>query len=346
MFETLIDERIEWVADDGPEADVVLYCRGLLSRNLADFPFPARCSYDERHAVEERVIQAVASTGRFGDYCSLEAIEPDEGWFLAERALVSVPMLQDEGPRGLFVGSGQSTSIMVNEGDHICMQALVAGMRPQDVWAHLNSLDDALAAVLDFAYDDQLGYLTSSLQTVGTGFSIEAVMHLPALHSAGRIQEVEKRVREDRHQLEGVFGPLAEGVGDLYRLRSATALGRSEEEEVFRLRTASLAVIQEERSNRQMLLTDARASVEDRVGRALGTARGAHLLGFEEAVALISSIRLGVSLGLVKGHTPQNLNELMIAAHPIHIAMRLGHSCDALAENAERGDLFRSCFSE
>ena len=347
MNETLADRPAQWLAGNGPEADAVVCSRVSMSRNLADFPFPAKCAQDEKKRIEQRILNTLAEKNGFpkDGYYEFLKLGPREQQYFLERDLATPALLDAEGPRGVLVSADQSMSVLINGADHVRFQAAVSGLQPHVAWTRVNALDDALASSLDFAFEERLGYLTASVWLVGTGLKVEVILHLPGLTMDKSVLTVEQEVRQKRQLLEGVFGNIRNAPGDFYRLSNAVTLGKTEEELVFTLSQTARDILAQERAARQRLIEEARPSMEDRVGRALGVARGARLLEFEEAISLLSSIRMGVSVGLIEGYSIELLNRLMVCARPAHIDLTAGRALDELASNVKRADLFRAKFS-
>jgi len=348
MLETLVDKFALWLGSGGPEADVVVSTRGVLARNLSDLPFPDTCSDDERRTVEERVLTACEDIEVLagGQYLPLQELDECEVQFLVEARLVTRELADGDGARGVYVTEDQSVSVMVNEADHIHVQVTDAGLCLSEAWEKLSALDELFSTRLDFAYDDRYGYLTADLARVGSGLKMTPELHLPALGATQRIMALAQHVC-DEHNLafEGCLGPLHAGIGDLYALYNRTTLGRSEEELVYELREAASRVVAMEKDARGELLQEGPRGLEDRVGRALGTARSARLLELDESVALLSSLRLGIELGLLEGYSLQLINELLIASQPAHIELKKGQACDEVTLSVERADLFRARFA-
>ncbi len=344
MHEVLLDQPVEWLAGGGPDSDVALHSHGALARNVAGYPFVQKCTEFELRAIEERILGILESedTSARERYYSFDGLSSLAQRCLVERGLASEALIEAAGPRGVLVAENQSASISINGGEHIVLQALTPGLQPQEVWQQLGAMESVLLNPLDAAFDETYGFLTASLELLGTGLSLEVLLHLPALAMTGRLMKVEREARSMRQRLEGAFGPVSEGPGDLYYLKNAATLGVSEEEIVFHLRHAAAAIIGQERLARRTLLDEGRTSLEDRVGRALGLARGARLLEFEEALAILSSLRLGAVAGLLEHIEPKMLNEMLLLSHPAHIQMKLGGEVDALRQSIERAELFRS----
>jgi protein arginine kinase len=347
MLETLLEKKALWLSGDGPEADIVVESGGYLTRNLADLPFPGQASDDELHAVLERVLGAMEghSIFRSGQFFMIEHLEPRVIRFLAERGLISPEMERAHGPRGVWVSDDQAFSAMVNGRDHVRLQVRSSGFNVDEVWSKLSHADDLLANALDFAFHDKYGYLSAAVAEVGTGFRLFATMHLAGLAMSNRMVSESEKAGESGHRIEGLFGSVSEGLGEVFTVSNTATLGRSEEEIQFNLRHLVSALLESERQSRSHLLSEGTRVLEDRVGRAAGVARGAHLLEFSEGLRLLSSLRLGRALGRLKEYSYKQLNHVLYASQPAHLAMRLNQECDELTLSMERANLFRKTFA-
>jgi len=347
VVQMLVDRSADWQSGTGPEAIVAPSTSGRLMRNLADFPFPGQCSEDEKAGVQDRVLGGLEHAGylKQGQYCLVDQLDGRSARVLRERGIISDAMVEGTGARGVFIHDDQSLTVAVNDTDHVQIQVRASGLQPQEVWSRLNAVDDALSAELGFAFDEELGYLTAVVSNVGTGLRMSVVLHLPGLVAANALLAIDQELREQRHLLDGVYGSVNEARGDLFTLSNGTTLGRSEEEIVYTIRHAALDLIEREHHARRRMLEDSPRSVEDRVGRALGTARGAHVLEFNEAVGLLSSLRLGLALDMGGRHSLETLNELEMLAQPGHLELTKGGECDSFQLGAARADLFRARLS-
>ncbi len=348
MLKTLLDKPAQWLAGNGPDAEIVLGCRGTLARNLADVPFPVRSSDEEKRSVEERVLAIIEATPSLpnGEYCSVSSMSVRDSRLLIERSLITHHLVENHGARGVYISEDQASSIMINERDHLRFVASLSGLQLDQIWPRLSKMDDHFASGLDYAFNERYGYLTSSLDEVGTGLRLAVLLHLPGLTAAGRILPLEKTVREKHHALEGLFAPISAASGDFYALSNRATLGRSEEEIVFHLRALAADLIAQERAARDRMLAENENGVLDRLGRALGVARGARLLDFNEGLDILSSIRLGVATQRLEGYPIRVINEVLIGSQPAHVARRVGDSPDQVARSVARAEMFRKRFGK
>jgi len=378
LVETRHENTPQWVHEAAPEGATVVLSQVTLCRNLADFPFTQRCTEDEKQAIETRILNALDSLNLLasGRYYNMRELDSRAARLLAERRLISQDMLGVRGPRGVYVADDQSLSISINGAEHLAVRGIAAGQQLQELWNRLNLIDDTLNGALDFAFDERLGYLTSTLGLVGTGLKVGLLLHLPTLVYTNRITEQLSGTEQQRLLLQGVRAgcdvrlprtrpdgepeqavlsealftdmngalpaALNETVGDLFLLVNQSTLGHSEEEIVFQIRHRASEILAGEGAAREGLLAENLGTLEDRVGRAQGVASGARLLGFPEGLDLLSSLRLGVAAGLAQGVDLPQINELLLASQSAHLEASCGHECDALQLSAERAGLFRN----
>lgn len=389
MLDSLV-AKIPWISGKAPEPGVAVFSQCSLIRNLAGFPFPGTSSEDEERAVEERVLNVLDGLEMFssGQYYSLSNIDPREAYLLAERRLAPFDLLNGRLHAGVYVSDDQGLSVAVNGANHICLTAIGAGLQIQELYNRINLLDDTLAGMLDYAFDERFGFLTRSISHVGTGLKSSVMLHLPALVMenglAGVMQtlrqrrqilcgqkstlapgsgrepnplEPDKRVALVHHQpslaealyydLSGLlYGDINDTQGDLFLLANQNTLGISEEETVFHLRHTATEIIGQENDARKKLLNGEHRRLDDRVARALGVARSARLLGFSEGLNLLSSIRLGVDTGLLKGYSLSRLTELIFGSQSAHLKIKADHESNEWTLSIQRADLFRSRFCQ
>lgn len=347
MVDGLLTAPVEWLQGTGPHAEVVISTHCRLVRNLADYPFLNLCKDDERAAVEERILRALDSLNMAGDgaYHGFADVDETQAHFLLERRLISPQMITSRGVRGVHVQDGQLTSMCINGADHLVLFGHASGQQIQEIWSRLSLIDDSLAGLLDFTFDDRLGFLSSSLSDVGTGLKAGAFLHLPALTMLNAVGSHRESVRVHRLELTPWMSASGVSGGELYELTNRGSLGMSETEIVYQVAQVLDEVVAAEMSAQKRLLQDYRIQLEDRVERALALAQNARLLAFDESIEVLSSLRLGVSTGLLKTVSLRLLNETLMTSQPAHLELKSGELCDETRSNMLRAGLFRENFS-
>jgi protein arginine kinase len=315
------------------DSDVVMSCRVRLARNLAGFPFVGRATHPQRREVLESVRAAAgadeASLGlQAGDravpsrlaWVDMPALPRRDRQLLFERHLVSKQFAEGDSPRAVAITPDERFSMMVNEEDHVRLQVLRPGNALREAFASALRVDDALGGRLDFAFHPRWGYLTACPTNVGCGIRVGVMVHLRALRVTNEIEKVKRAAKELHLAVRGFHGEGTDATGDWFQVSNQRTLGVTEEEVLESIAGRIMpALVTWEREARRVLLDRQRLLLEDRVFRGLALLRSARLLGLDEAVKQLSTVRLGVCVGLVPDVALETLNRLTIQAQPAHL---------------------------
>jgi protein arginine kinase len=332
----------EWLRGSGPESDIVMCSRIRLARNLATFPFTNRASRGEKTDIEREVRNALGKSGFELHYQDVHALNPLDRQFLRERQLISRELMDADGPRGVAIGPQENVSVMINEEDHLRIQVMHSGMSLSDVWDQINQLDDRIEESLDFAFSATLGYLTACPTNVGTGIRVGVMLHLPALVQTRDIDKVFRALHKINLAVRGLYGEGTQAFGDFYQISNQQTLGKSELELIRNLGEVIPQIIEYERKARKELLENRRESLRDQVSRAYGVLKTAHQISSEETMALLSSVRLGINLGLIDDLEISTVNELFIHTQPAHLQKLQGRHLEVDDRNVARAQYLRS----
>jgi len=353
------DVRTEWLRGGGAASEVVMSSRVRLARNLAGLPFPGRASRLDRQSVLD-VCRARVTASNLGErtvWIDLHGAPALERQLLVERHLISKQHARARGPSGtdkpadsqsdpraVAVGvPGERVSVMVNEEDHLRIQVVRAGLGLSEAWAEIDALDDSLEAGIDYAFSERFGYLTACPTNVGTGVRMSVMLHLPALRMTGDIEKVKKAATDMHLAVRGFYGEGSEAAGDYYQISNQTTLGKTETVILHELEKEILPqVIEYERSARRTLRSKRGPALKDQVFRAWGILTNARLLTTEEAMQLLSHVRLGALLGLLPNVDPAAVGHLTLLVQPAHLQRVLNLELDQEQRRAARSDLVRS----
>ncbi len=342
-IEDLLGHAGEWLKGTGPESDVVVSSRVRLARNLHRFPFLTAAPRAVRSEVE-RHVRARLEDGKLPrplTYWSVEELAPLDRTLLVERHLISREHAQGEGDRGVALGADESVAIMVNEEDHLRLQALRSGLQLDEAYEDLDRLDTALEGSLNFAFSPRFGYLTACPTNVGTGLRISVMMHLPAVVLAKQVDKVLQSLQRLSYTVRGLYGEGTSPLGDFYQVSNQVTLGKSERDLISEMKRVVPEVLKFERQWRRKLLEDDLRRVEDRVWRAWGILRNARRVSSEEAIELLSALRLGADLKLLAGLSPRTINELFLFIQPAHLQKLERRTLEAEERDAVRADFIR-----
>ncbi len=317
---------LPWLDASGPDAGLVVSTRVRLARNLAGRPFWGRNTPLDRESIVRMVEGASAGTTALAGAAALrvDGLSRSQRQWLHERQVLSRELagLDPSGRvrSGAALIAGAHLSVMVNEEDHLRIQAFRSGFALGPAHADTALAEAELAGQLSFAFHPEFGYLTSCPTNVGTGLRASVLIHLPALVLTHEVGKVLQGLGQVGLTHRGLAGEGSELMGNLFQLSNQTTLGKSDAELVDHLGRLVRQVMGYEERARAVLQRDAPAALEDQVWRAWGILRHARTLGFEESVNLLSGVRLGVGMSMLTEVTLSTLNRLLVLAQPAHVA--------------------------
>jgi len=336
-----------WMEAGGPEPDTVISSRVRLARNIEGMPFPHLMTEDQAEKVIRMVAAAFKSpaAARLGlgdaEVYRLDEMSDLDRYVLVEKHLIS-PNFAQAGRGAVVIGAGESVSVMINEEDHLRIQCLFPGLQLEQALALANKVDDLLESQLEYAFSEKYGYLTACPTNVGTGLRASVMAHLPGLVINNQAGRVFSTVVKLGFIVRGLYGEGTEAVGNIFQVSNQVTLGQAEAETVANLGNVVRQVIEQEKQVRGAMLAEMREQIEDKVGRAYGILLYGHVLSSQEAMQLLSDVRLGVSLGLIKGIEPRVLNELLVAIRPGYLQRMAGRELDPSERDVKRAELVRA----
>ncbi|MEO6447415.1 MAG: protein arginine kinase [Gemmatimonadaceae bacterium] len=343
----LPDGGISWLDGSGEHADVVLSTRIRLARNVEGYAFTGRAREGERLRVLQSVRDAMPHVASLagGVVLRVDELAPNDRQLLHERHLMSKELAGLETSQGVRGGAAvvlaPGVGVMVNEEDHLRLQALRSGLELGDAMAAVDRLDRELGSRLPYAFHDDFGFLTACPTNTGTGMRASVLIHLPGLVLTKEIAKVLAGLQTMGLTYRGLYGEGSEVLGNFFQISNQTTLGRSEEELTDHLARVVRHVIQREHEARRVLWRDAGYIIEDKLWRAYGTLRFARSLTFDEAMNYLSGVRLAVGLKLITGLSVYTLNKLLIFCQSAHLAYAEGRALTESEANLARARYVR-----
>lgn len=336
-------------APAGPDADVVVSSRIRLARNVAGFPFVARANDAQRREVVELIRQAPLGEAWSNDlsWLGMEKTTAHRRQLLVERHLISRNFAAVETPRAIGLSESRSLSVMVNEEDHLRIQAMLPGLDLRRAMERAAAFDQALGSAIDYAFDSRWGHLTACPTNVGCGIRLSVMVHLPALKLSGELERVKRAAKDLNLAVRGFYGEGTEAIGSFFQISNQITLGVREEDllDEFSERIVPQMVAYE-REARSMLLDRSRLVAEDKVHRAAATLLSARLLTADESLKMLASLRLGIAAGLVTGLSFERLSELLVQTQPAHLTAAEPAAQDEQASKAIRASFLRQALRD
>ena len=346
MIEKIVSRASSsWTNDDGPQNNIVISSRIRLARNLNKVLMPGIQNESSSFSVLEQVRNAFEDLQLSTKDCHfyrMSEIPVLERQILVEKHLISPEFIAAKPNQGLMISSDESVSIMVNEEDHLRLQVIYNGLQLEQAWDKADAIDNLLESKLEFAYDEKWGYLTACPTNVGTGLRASVMVHLPALVITKQANRYFATLNQLGLAVRGLYGEGSEATGRFFQISNQVTLGQKESEIVQSLVNVTLQIAGEEEKLRKLLMKQNFLQLSDRAGRALGTLKYATILGYKEALNLLSDVRLGQDIGILStGLGNKELTELLIQAQPAFLQKNAGKNMDTLETDIARAKLFK-----
>jgi len=336
----------KWMEGSGPQADIVISSRIRLARNLKGVPFPNLMKGEQQARVVSQVSRAIHSPGIIQAVGELKLqplreLPQLERQILVEKHLISPDLAEAGGERAVVLREDEAVSIMINEEDHLRLQCLLPAMMLHEAWRLADAADDALENELDFAFDQELGYLTACPTNVGTGLRASTMLHLPALVLTKQAGPVLSALTKIGVAVRGLYGEGTEAHGNIFQISNQITLGHSEDEIINNLSGVTVRLADQEREARELLRRQSRWQLEDRIGRAYGILSNARILSSQEALQLLSDVRLGTEMKILRGLDQRLLNQILVRIQPAYLQFTAGKEMTPFERDVRRAAMVR-----
>ena len=314
----LVQRHGSWLesgVDEGP----VISSRIRLARNLEEYHFPGWASQEQKHAIWKQTFDLFSDMDDSFMSWKMESLPATDRELLFERHLISQELASKDADNGVFVSPDEMMAVMINEEDHIRIQTLKPGLQLKEAWDAASRIDDQLESQLSYAYSARLGFLTSCPSNVGTGLRASVMLHLPGLVLLEEMDPVVNGISKIGLAVRGMWGEGSEAVGNMFQVSNQITLGKGEEQIVNHLEQIVLELVEHELNARKRLLHENSIMVKDHIARSFGLLAHAKLMASAEALNLLSTLRLGLDLGMVDGFSRQEMDQLYISTQPAHL---------------------------
>ena len=241
-----------------PQGKYIRSTRIRVARNLKGFSFPCHIGLPQRRMLEKKIIAALSCLKKDlkGKYYSFEHLDKKELDLLRKENLIfekgdrfqDAAGINSDFPkcRGVFLSSDRQFMVWVNEEDHL---RIISMEKTSDLTSAYNRLSKALLSLdslLDFAWDDTYGYLTSCPTNIGT--SMRAGVHIQLEKLEQHKNLLQDIARAYHLQIRGTFGEKTKIENAVFDISNRQRLGISESGIIRNLHTGLLAVIKAEKS--------------------------------------------------------------------------------------------------
>lgn len=323
----------KWYRDFGPEGDVVLSTRIRFARNIKEYPFPFRLDEDKKKELNSRIKDAILSDNENMSFIEMESVPAFQTVSLAERHLISPEFAGPSKAKALILSDEEDISIMLQEEDHLRIQAMEAGLELDKAYEKAEKIERDIGRTLNYAFDERIGFLTQCPTNLGTGMRASVMLHLPALTKQGLISRLASTVSKLGLVIRGAYGEGSQPGGDIYQISNQITLGISEKEAIFNLNSIVKQIISQERNARKELLSN--EDYLDSIFRAYGILKYSRKLTSNEFMKLISLVRLASAEKIIDIDI-EKINAMIPDMQPATVNVRNSAMLDAEERDKSR----------
>lgn len=324
------------------EYEIVVTSRIRLARNLKNYKFPVKMTDQECNKIIDDVYNAVESKGLDYKLFYMRDLTDVEKNVFIEKHFISPALSENKNNGAFLLSPDEQVSIMINEEDHIRIQALGYGMCLQQCWERATKVDDMLEESLEYAFDKQLGYISSCPTNIGTGMRASVMLHLPALSMTNQMDRILFGISQLGIAVRGVYGEGTKSMGHLFQISNQGTLGATEETLIEKISQIVMQIVQKEQITRVQFSKNGFDEIEDQIYRAYGILTNARSINSEEAMKLLSMVKLGKEMGIMCKADDKNLYNLMVEVQPNNILSNANEQLTLKERDKIRAEIIRN----
>lgn len=326
-------------------SDIVLTSRIRLARNSEGVPFPHILSKEKSDEITQDIYSSVINNdiNKENDFklFKLGELKPIERLAMVEKHLISKEHANNYKNAAVILNNNKNISIMINEEDHIRLQVMENSFDLKGIYERASEIDDAIEEKITYAFDSKLGYLTSCPTNLGTGIRASVMIHLPALTMIKNINNILNTVNQVGMTIRGFYGEGSNSMGDIYQISNQITLGLEEDEIINNIVGVTKKIIDNEISARNMIMKKQALELEDDIYRSLGMLRYTRIITTTECLNLLSKVRMGVEMDIIKDIDIKKLDELFVKVQPGTIQLNSYEEIDNRGRDVIRAKLVR-----
>ncbi|MBQ9298657.1 MAG: protein arginine kinase [Clostridia bacterium] len=336
---------LNWYLQSGKDSDIVTSTRIRIARNIKGNKFPKNASKEEREKILNIIQEITPKIGYGLKFLKLKDMDDLTKLALIEKHLISPEFAVNHEDGAILINNDENICIMINEEDHLRIQVFSAGLELESSLNLAIEIEKTIGSLVNFAYSDKYGYLTECPTNVGTGLRASVMVHLPALTATRNINKVLDVTNNFGMNIRGLYGEGSNTQGNIYQISNKQSLGISEKEIINSINLITNKIIEQERTARKYLAKKS-IELEDRLYRAYGVLTNCRKISSEEAKKLISDVRLGTDLGIIKEMTDLKVNKLDLYTKPANLQIYLEQELDEKQRDIERAEVIKKIINE
>lgn len=331
-FSTLLKHPVGWATSNDDSSDgIIISSKIHLVRNIEDEKFPGWSTKQERvdlHTKLRKITDEIPIFNK-GFIREIPSLTLEQKQILQEKKLLSSIQANKTEGSSVLIDRKQRVSLMINEEEHLTMQAIYANLSLNEAHQALKKIQTQVEKTLPIAWSKDLGYITSSPKKIGTGMQASILMHLPALQLIEILDKVAKAAKWLDFNICNAFNQDKDLTENFVCISTQSTLGENEATMIEGLKRFALNIQQQEQSIRIELLKDNSEWLYEKISRSFGIIHYARQMEIGEALHFLSILRLGACIGMLPKKAITCINTLLFEireGHLLHPIKKSDHS--------------------
>ena len=335
---------MNWYLENREDSDVVKSTRIRFIRNINNFNFKLKES--ELEELEEKIKENLYGIGYGLKFLKLKDMDNITKTSLVEKNLISPTFLAKRGQTGsILINDEENICIMIGGENNLSIQVFSPGLELENTLNLAIEVEEKIGNLLGYSVNKKYGYLTSSLNDLGTGLKASVMVTLPALTKTGNLGKMLDTIRNFNVEISGEYGKTSKNKGYIYQISNKQTLGITEKEIIENIKVITKKLIEQERLARKML-TKEEIELEDIIGRSYGILMHCRKISYDEAKELLTNIKLGTDLGLLDDLTDLKVQKLYLYTKPANLQKYLGEKCSKVEQEIKRAEIIKQIIKE
>lgn len=331
---------MNWYLQSGKDSDVVISSRIKFSRNLKDFKFNLK----DRNSIEQlenKIKDNLYLIGYDLKFIKLKDLDDITKQSLVEKNLITQDFAFNKSDVGsILINDEENICIMINDEDHLKLQVFTPGLDLENALNLAVEIDKKIGKVLGYATNKKYGYLTSNPNNCGTGLRASVLVHLPALLETGNINQIFDIVSRFEVNIKRMNNKIRADENDMFLITNKKTLGLTENEISESIKIIAQKITEQERRIRKLLAKNS-IELEDRIYRSYGILTNCRKISLEEANKLLSYVKLGTDLGILKELDDLRVQKLYLYIKPANMQKYLGKVLNSEDKDIERANIIK-----
>ncbi len=333
---------MNWYLQSSENSDVIRSSRIRFVRNINGINF--KLGLKDREILENKIKDNIYNIGYGLKFLKLKDMDDITKRSLIEKNLISPTYGMNE-DGSILINDEENICIMIGGENHLNIQVFNEGLELENTLNLAIEIEEKIGEILGYSISKKYGYLTKSLNDVGTGLKVSVMLELPALAKTENLKQILDTIRDFNINIDGEYGKTSKNTKYVYQISNRQTIGITEKEIVNNVKVITKKLVEQERKARKILAKEG-IELEDTINRSYGILENCKKISYDEAKELLTNVKLGVDLGLFDKLTDLQIKKLFLYIKPANLQKYYGEEYDKIEQNIKRADLIQKMSKE